>query len=54
MVSPSQRRRAVELLQQRLGVSQRRACQIVHQHRVRSSKHKRCAIIETSIGPVAD
>ena len=33
MVSPSQRRRAVELLQQRLGVSQRRACEIVHQHR---------------------
>ncbi len=33
MVSPSQRRRAVEMLQQRLGVSQRRACRIVHQHR---------------------
>ena len=33
MVGPPQRRRAVELLQERLGVSQRRACQIVGQHR---------------------
>ena len=35
MVSPSQRRRAVEMLQRRLGVSQRRACEIVGQHRFR-------------------
>ena len=33
MVSPSQRRRAVWLLCERLGVSQRRACEIVGQHR---------------------
>ncbi len=33
MVSPSQRRKAVEMLQGRLGVSQRRACEIVGQHR---------------------
>ncbi len=33
MVSPSQRRRATHVLQQRLGLSQRRACQIVGQHR---------------------
>lgn len=33
MVSPSQRRRAVRMLQDRKGFSQRRACQIVHQHR---------------------
>lgn len=33
MVGPSQRRRAVWLLCERLGVSQRRACQIVGQHR---------------------
>ena len=33
MVSPPQRRRAVWLLQERLGVSQRRACEIVGQHR---------------------
>ena len=33
MVSPSQRRRAVELLQEKLGVSQRRACEIAGQHR---------------------
>ena len=33
MVSPPQRRRAVQLLQERLGVSQRRACEIVGQHR---------------------
>ena len=33
MVSPSQRRRAVEMLQERLGVSQRRACEIAGQHR---------------------
>ncbi len=33
MVGPPQRRRAVELLWERLGVSQRRACQIVGQHR---------------------
>ena len=33
MVSPPQRRRAVQLLQERLGVSQRRACAIVGQHR---------------------
>ncbi len=33
MVSPPQRRRAVELLCERLGVSQRRACEIVGQHR---------------------
>ena len=33
MVSPSQRRRAASMLQERLGLSQRRACQIVGQHR---------------------
>lgn len=33
MVSPSQRRRAADILQVRLGLSQRRACQIVGQHR---------------------
>ncbi len=33
MVSPPQRRRAVEMLQERLGVSQRRACAIAGQHR---------------------
>ena len=33
LVSPSRRRRAVHMLQQRLGLSQRRACQIVGQHR---------------------
>ena len=33
MVSPSQRRRAVQMLQDRKGLSQRRACQIVGQHR---------------------
>ncbi len=33
MVSPSQRRRAAHMLQERLGISQRRACQIVGQHR---------------------
>ena len=33
MVSPSQRRRAAHMLQERLGFSQRRACQIVGQHR---------------------
>jgi putative transposase len=33
MVSPSQRRRAADMIQQRLGLSQRRACQIVRQHR---------------------
>jgi len=33
MVSPSQRRRAATMLQERLGISQRRACQIVGQHR---------------------
>jgi putative transposase len=33
MVSPSQRRRAAHMLQGRLGLSQRRACQIVRQHR---------------------
>jgi putative transposase len=33
MVSPSQRRRAATMLQERLGFSQRRACQIVRQHR---------------------
>jgi putative transposase len=32
-VSPSQRRRAAHMIQQRLGLSQRRACQIVGQHR---------------------
>ena len=32
-MSPPQRRRAVELLQERLGVSQRRACEIVGRHR---------------------
>lgn len=32
-MSPSKRRRAVEVLQSRLGLSQRRACQIVGQHR---------------------
>jgi len=33
MVSPSQRRQAVHMLCDRLGLSQRRACQIVGQHR---------------------
>ncbi len=33
MVSPSQRRRAAVMIQDRLGFSQRRACQIVGQHR---------------------
>ena len=33
MVSPSQRRRAAHMLQVRLGLSQRRACAIVGQHR---------------------
>ena len=33
MVGPPQRRRAVEMLQDRLGVSQRRACEIVGRHR---------------------
>jgi len=33
MVSPSGRRKAVEVLQGRLGVSQRRACEIAGQHR---------------------
>lgn len=33
MVSPSQRRRAAQMLQERLGLSQRRACRIVGQHR---------------------
>ncbi len=33
MTSPSQRRRAAVMLQDRLGLSQRRACQIVGQHR---------------------
>ncbi|GAA3227948.1 hypothetical protein GCM10020256_39710 [Streptomyces thermocoprophilus] len=33
MVSPSRRRRAVAMLQERLGLSQRRACRIVGQHR---------------------
>lgn len=33
MVSPSQRRQAAQMLQERLGLSQRRACQIVGQHR---------------------
>ena len=33
MVSPSQRRRAADMIQDRLGLSQRRACQIVGQHR---------------------
>jgi putative transposase len=33
MVSPSQRRHAATMLQKRLGFSQRRACQIVRQHR---------------------
>jgi putative transposase len=33
MVSPSQRRRVAVMLQDRLGLSQRRACQIVRQHR---------------------
>ena len=33
MVGPPQRRRAVELVQEQLGVSQRRACQVVGQHR---------------------
>jgi putative transposase len=33
LVGPSRRRRAVEMLQERLGVSQRRACAIVGQHR---------------------
>ena len=33
MVSPSQRRRAAHMLQERLDLSQRRACQIVGQHR---------------------
>ncbi|MCY3863670.1 MAG: IS3 family transposase [bacterium] len=33
MVGPPQRRRAVEMLQERLGVSQRRACRIVGRHR---------------------
>ena len=33
MVSPSQRRRAAQMLTERLGISQRRACQIVGQHR---------------------
>lgn len=33
MVSPSQRRRAAVMIQDRLGLSQRRACQIVGQHR---------------------
>jgi transposase InsO family protein len=32
-VSPSRRRRAVQMLQERLGLSQRRACRIVGQHR---------------------
>jgi hypothetical protein len=33
MVSPSQRRQAADLIQTRLGLLQRRACQIVRQHR---------------------
>jgi hypothetical protein len=33
MVSPPQRRRAADMLQVRLGLSQRRTCQIVGQHR---------------------
>ncbi len=33
MVSPSQRRQAADMIQTRLGLSQRRACQIVRQHR---------------------
>lgn len=33
MVSPSRRRQAVIMLQDRLGLSERRACQIVGQHR---------------------
>ena len=33
LVSPSRRRRAVQVLQERLDLSQRRACQIVGQHR---------------------
>jgi putative transposase len=33
MVSPSQRRRAADMVQERLGISQRRACRIVGQHR---------------------
>jgi len=32
-VSPERRRRAVTVLQQRFGVSQRRACRVVGQHR---------------------
>ena len=33
MVTPDRRRRAVVVLQQRFGVSQRRACRVVGQHR---------------------
>ncbi len=33
LVGPSRRRRAVDMLQERLGISQRRGCRIVGQHR---------------------
>jgi putative transposase len=39
MVSPSQRRRAAHMLQARLGLSQRRACRIVGQHRSTQRHH---------------
>jgi putative transposase len=39
MVSPSQRRRAAQMLQARLGLSQRRACRIVGQHRSTQRHH---------------
>jgi transposase InsO family protein len=45
-VSPERRRRAVTVLQQRFGVSQRRACRVVGQHR---SAQRRTAAAPTSI-----
>lgn len=38
-MSPGRRRRAVEVLRQRFGVSQRRACAVVGQHRSTQRRH---------------
>jgi len=41
MVTPKRRREAAELLQQRFGVSERRACRVLGQHRS-TQRHQRC------------
>ena len=52
LVGPSRRRRAVEMLQERLGLSQRRACRIIGQQRsYATAPSARCRTRTGTCGP---